>query len=128
MYSHRQASDLSSTYGPMVATIAESFQILDVELDVDQLADIVKHGIAQGVSGFIYYSELVPTYDLFEDEILTFLNAECDMINGKSAIEYVVSQNRDIGSMTQLKSQLVWLYVELKAYAILSMIQHPSVV
>ena len=110
-------------YSIMIATAHE---ILDVELDTDQLVDIVNHGMAQGVSGFIYHHQLKSTFDLFEDEIMSYLNCWCDDIDGKTAIDYVTSNNSydDIQSLT---NDLVWMYVEAKAYEILTDMKHPSV-
>jgi len=112
----------------MTSTIAEPtvHEILDVEFDTDQLVDIVNYGMAQGVSGFIYHYELKATFGLYEDEIMTYLNCWCDDIDGSTAIQYLSKQN-DYGDIQSLTSDLVWMYVETKAYDILTELKHPSV-
>ena len=41
----------------MTATSTRMYTILDTEFDIDELKDIVTHGMSGGVSGFIYFSE-----------------------------------------------------------------------
>lgn len=100
--------------------------ILGVELDTDQLVDIVNHGMAQGVSGFIYRNECKLRFDHYEKEIMELCNRWCDDLFNKSAINYVTSINPydDIQSLT---NDLVWLYVEIKADQILTAMEHPAV-
>ena len=38
----------------MTQTVSRSYTILDHEFEVDELKDIVTHGMSAGVSGFIY--------------------------------------------------------------------------
>ena len=101
------------------------FTILDHEFEVDELCDIVNHGMAQGVSGFIYYSENVKHFDGNDDEIQDYLSDWVhDNIGGdESSFSYFAKGVEDI---TQLKNKLVWAYVELKAHDILCEIKHPD--
>ena len=109
-----------------MSTIAvDQHQILDVELDTDQLVDIINHGMSAGVNGFIYHNELIESFNLFEDEINTYLNCKCDDYYGKSWIQHLT--NVHIDCIDDLKQDAVWLYVEFKAYDILTEMGHPSV-
>ena len=103
----------------MTATVTRSFDILDVEFDVDQLKDIVHHGMAGGVAGFIYTRDCVDKFDENDDEIQDYLSdwVYDNIGNGESSFKYFAPECEDI---TQLKNKLVWAYVELKAFDILS--------
>ena len=44
----------------MTATLSNTmFTILDREFDIDELRDVVNHGMSAGVSGFIYYMSVM---------------------------------------------------------------------
>ena len=48
----------------MTATLNNTmFTILDREFDIDELRDVVNHGMSAGVSGFIYFHECVDKFD-----------------------------------------------------------------
>ena len=102
----------------MTATLNNTmFTILDREFDIDELRDVVNHGMSAGVSGFIYYHETRDIFDEHDDEIQDFLSDWChDTGVGKSSFAYFAPDAEDI---TQLKQRLVWSYVELKAHDIL---------
>ena len=103
----------------MTATVSNTmFTILDREFDIDELNDIVNHGMAQGVSGFIYTLECADKFDEHDDEIQDYLSDWVfDNIGGdESSFKYFAPECEDI---TQLKNKLVWAYVELKAQEIL---------
>jgi hypothetical protein len=101
------------------------YTILDHEFEVDELVDIATHGMAQGVSGFIYYHENVKHFDDNEDEIQDYLSDWVhDNIGGdETSFSYFAP---DVEDITQLKGKLVWAYVELKAHDILTNIKHPD--
>ena len=109
-----------------MTTATQLHEVLDVELDTDQLVDIVNHGMAQGVSGFIYHHELKAIFDLHEEEIMSTLNCYCYDIDGSTAIEYLSDVNK-YGDIQDLTNDLVWMYVETKAHEILMDLKHPSV-
>lgn len=91
--------------------------ILGREFDIDELKDIVNHGMSGGVSGFIYYHETRAIFDEHDDEIQDYLSDWChDNGFSQSSFAYFASDAEDI---TQLKNKLVWAYVELKAHEIL---------
>jgi hypothetical protein len=88
--------------------------ILGEEFDVDELRDIVEHGMSSGVSGFIYYHETTDKFDEYDDEIQDYLSDWChDNGMGQASFAYFAPDTEDI---TQLKNKLVWSYVELKAH------------
>ena len=95
------------------------FTILDREFDVDELRDIVHHGMSSGVGGFIYTRDCVDKFDENDDEIQDYLSDWVyDNVGGdESSFKYFAPDCEDI---SQLKNKLVWSYVELKAFDILS--------
>ena len=103
------------------------YTVLGVELSVDQLVDIVNHGMKQGVSGFIYTQDLITLFNDEEDYIMDYLNnwAE-DVVGAKSIINWLTVLNV-YDSIDQLKQDLVWHFVELKAHDILTELNHPAV-
>ena len=102
----------------MTQTLSTMYTILDSEFDVDQLKDIVTHGMSGGVGGFIYTASNVAIFDDNDDEIQDYLSDWChDNSVGESSFAYF---GKDIEDIAQLKSALVWAYVELKADEILA--------
>ena len=102
----------------MTATVSNTmFTILDREFELDELNDIVNHGMSAGVSGFIYTLECADKFDEHDDEIQDYLSDWChDNGVGQSSFAYFAPDAEDIA---QLKNKLVWAYVELKAQEIL---------
>ena len=98
----------------------------DAAFEVDELVDIVNHGMSSGVSGFIYTKDNVQWFDENDDEIQDYLSDWVhDNIGGnESSFKYFAP---DVEDIAQLKNKLVWAYVELKAMEILMDIKHPSV-
>ena len=98
----------------MTATLTNTmFTILDREFDIDELRDIVNHGMSQGVSGFTYFHECVDKFDMHDDEIQDYLSDWChDTEVGQSSFAHFAPDAEDI---VQLKNQLVWAYVECRA-------------
>jgi hypothetical protein len=120
--------DLNSSFFDclIVTTITRSFSILDVDFTVDELKDIVTHGMSMGVGGFITYYDCIKQFDDNEDDIETYL---CDWVNDNidsetNYIQWVIENAKNDGhdpmSINALKTRLVWAYVELNAYEILS--------
>ena len=97
----------------------------DAAFTVDELVDIATHGMQQGVSGFIYTKDNVQWFDENDDMIQDFLSDwYFDCIGGnEGSFAYFARECEDIA---QLKSKLVWAYVELKAQSILQEIEHPD--
>ena len=93
------------------------YDILGNQFDVDQLRDIVNHGMSAGVSGYTYISQCVAIFDEHDDTIQDYLSDWCyDNNVGASSFAHFAPDCEDI---SQLKQKLVWAYVELKAHEIL---------
>ena len=112
----------------MTATSVQTFTILDHEFDTDELVDIATHGMAQGVSGFIYTSENVKHFDNNDDKIEEYLS---DWYHDNMGVDNYIgeiagSSNYPVCSIDELKNRMVWAYVELKARDILCEIKHPD--
>ena len=98
------------------------FTILDREFDIDELRDVVNHGMSGGVSGFIYFHETRDIFDEHDDEIQDFLSDYvCDLTGGTQSSFVTLHQSAE--DITQLKQRLVWAYVELKAQDILTSLE-----
>ena len=96
----------------------------DAAFTVDELKDIVMHGMSAGVSGFIYTKDNVAWFNENEDTIEEYLSdwykdnmGEDDYIG---AIAGTDNHSYSVGSIDELKNRMVWMYVELKAFAILN--------
>ena len=96
--------------------------ILDVEFDIDELEDIVNHGMSGGVSGFIYTRDCVDKFNEHDDEIEEYLSDWYHDNMGENNYIGAIASNGmfSVGSIDELKTRMVWSYVELKAYDILS--------
>tara|TARA_X000001382_G_scaffold117741_1_gene97563 strand:+ start:371 stop:721 length:351 start_codon:yes stop_codon:yes gene_type:complete len=109
----------------MTQTINKLYTILDHEFDINELKDIVNHGMSAGVSGFIYTHECCDAFDKFEDGIEEYLSDWYhDNMGEKDYIGVIASGvdtmgNRPVCSINSLKTRMVWCYVELKAHEIL---------
>tara|TARA_R100000656_G_C3918867_1_gene122403 strand:- start:176 stop:694 length:519 start_codon:yes stop_codon:yes gene_type:complete len=82
--------------------------------DVFLISDIAKHGCRGGVSGLIYYRETRAFHDEHEEEIWDLL-AEYAENEGCKLMELVGRIAKNAGSITQLKNDLVWWAVEVRA-------------
>ena len=104
------------------------FTILDHEFETDELVDIANHGMAQGVSGFIYTRDNVKHFDDNEDEIEEYLSDwYYDNMGEDNYISAISSSGEyPVCSIDELKNRMVWMYVELKAHDILLDIKHPD--
>ena len=92
----------------------------DAAFEIDELKDIVTYGMSAGVSGFIYTKDNVAWFDENEDEIEEFLSDWYhDVMGEDNYLARIAEQNDYIDSIDALKTQMVWMYVELKAHAIL---------
>ena len=90
--------------------------------DVEQLKDIVNHGMSAGVSGFIYTKDNVAWFNENDDEIEEYLSDWYFDNLGERDYIGAISKGTDypVGSVDELKNRMVWSYVELKAFEILS--------
>ena len=85
--------------------------------DVFLISDISKHGCSGGFSGLIYYTETVRFHDEHEQEIWDLLY-QYAQDEGLKLIDKLAQVSKDAGSLTQLKNQLVWWAVEVRAHDI----------
>ena len=106
----------------MTTTVTRSYTILDREFEVDELLDIVNHGMSGGVSGFIYTRDCVDKFNENDDVIEEYLSDWYhDNMGENNYIGAIASDGTfSVGSVDELKTRMVWSYVELKAYEILS--------
>ena len=117
----------------MTVTTCKTFEILGHEFELDQLNDIVNHGMASGVSGFIYSSDLYDIYEANEDSILEYLDERASDMGDQSGVQMVINvyTKRDpdaFYTMQNIKETAVWMFVEMKAYDLLCEAGHPDYV
>ncbi len=74
------------------------FEILVDDFDIDELIDIVNYGMSQGVSGFIYSSDLYDAYHKHNDEIMSGLDEYCEDNQINSLEEEYDCISDDIGT------------------------------
>ena len=97
----------------------------DAAFTIDELKDIVNHGMSAGVPMFIYTKDNVAWFDENEDTIEEYLSDWYHDVMGED--NYIGAlAGGDVGtgqfpvcSIQQLKQRMVWTYVELKAHEIL---------
>ena len=95
------------------------YTILGEEFDIDELNDIVNHGMSAGVSGFIYSSDLYDAYQKHKDEIIDGLDEYCEDNFSQSAHSYITEQlsfDDDHWTEQQFIEYAVWMYVEMRAW------------
>ena len=85
--------------------------------DIFIIKDISKHGCSGGVCGIIYYNETVRFHDEHEKEIWDLLHEYAEE-EGLKVGDKIAQVSKDAGSLTQLKNQLVWWAVEVRAHEI----------
>ena len=101
-------------------TINKTYTILGHEFELDELKDIVNHGMAMGVSGFIYYHENTALFNEYEDDIEAYLSDWYHDNMGEDNYIHAMTEGRsEIASIDALKNHMVWAYVELNAHEIL---------
>ena len=87
------------------------------QADIFIIKDISKHGCSGGFSGLIYYNETVRFHDEHEKEIWDLLHEYAEQ-EGLKLVDKLAQVSKDAGSLTQLKNQLVWWAVEVRAHEI----------
>ncbi len=108
----------------MEATATRTWTILDVEFELDELRDIVNHGMSAGVSGFIYTKDCVDKFNEHDDEIEEYLSDWYHDNMGENNYIGAIASNGtfSVGSVDELMTKMVWSYVELKAHEILTQV------
>jgi len=108
----------------MTTTVCpQLFIILDREFELSELHDIVDHGMSHGVSGFIYSSDLYEVFEKHECTITTYLDNYCEDTFNQSMWCYIAEQlsfDDQLWTKQELIEHAVWMYVELRAHALLS--------
>ena len=98
------------------------YTILDQEFGVDELKDVVNHGMSAGVSGFIYTRDCVDKFNEHDDEIEEYLSDWYHDNMGENNYIGAIASNGtfSVGSVDELMTKMVWSYVELKAHDLLT--------
>ena len=94
--------------------MTKTFRLLCVEFELAELRDICDHGMAGGVGGFIYTTDLESKFDEWSDEILMTCDQWADDVDGSCAMQWIIKDDNDY-HYDQIKSDLVWMYMEIKA-------------
>lgn len=121
-------SQYSLAYDNMINTMEDTatrtWTILDVEFELDELRDIVNHGMSAGVSGFIYTKDCVDKFNEHDDEIEEYLSDWYHDNMGENNYIGAIASNGtfSVGSVDELMTKMVWSYVELKAHEILTQV------
>ena len=87
--------------------------------DIFIIKDISKQGCSGGFASLIYYNETVRFHDEHEKEIWDLLY-DYAQDEGVKLADKIAQVSKDAGSLTQLKNQLVWWAVEVRAHEICS--------
>ena len=82
------------------------------------ISDIAKHGCSGGVAGIIYYDETTAFHDQHEEEIWQMIGDQADD-NGLKNGEFLQHVTSDPGSLKNVKNDLVWWAVEVRAQELL---------
>ena len=92
----------------------------DAAFTIEELRDIVNHGMKQGVPMFIYTKDNVAWFDENSDTIEEYLSDwYMDNMGEANYIFAMTEGHPEIASIDALKEHMVWSYVELKAHEIL---------
>ena len=75
--------------------------------DLDEIKDVVNHGCAAGVGGFIYYNETRKFFEEHEDEIEEIMN---EIYFGDNYFKQITGD--DYMPIYQLINKIVWIVVE----------------
>lgn len=79
-------------------------------IDAEAAHDLREHGASCGVGGLVYYSDTVPLFNAFGDEIETMA------MDGYDTELWQFAKGCDARGITQLKNALVWAAAERLAY------------
>ena len=88
-------------------------QWMQEQFDHDELKDMVNHGVNNGFSGLIYYSETTALYQQYKDEIWDILYEESEAF-GVSILEMLAQTRlgKDAATAYQFENFLVWFAAE----------------
>ena len=81
--------------------------------DKDQLKEIADHGCQSGVcSQHIYYGDTTRFYDQYEDEIVSYIESNCDQ--GNEFLVYLFEKAD--ADLTYYKNDVCWAFIEMVAF------------
>ena len=125
------ATTIHSVYYSMTQTMSPYHVIFEAEpsftdaaFTVEELKDIVNHGLSAGVPMFIYTKDNVAWFDENEDTIEEYLSDWYHDNMGENNYIGAIASNGtfSVGSVDELMTKMVWSYVELKAHEILTQV------
>lgn len=101
---------LFPTQPQVVDVTAQTYTDLDHALmerfeDMAEIKDIAEYGMSQGVSGFIYSTELAEFYDKHEEDIE-------DVLDGCDIRLHDLVNDQEFYTIQELKEKSVWFVVE----------------
>lgn len=79
----------------------------------EELIDMVNHGVSNGFSGLIYYSETTALYHKYKDEIWDMLYDDAESY-GETILGFIAqfSGAKNVGGVDQFENLLVWYAAE----------------
>lgn len=87
------------TYTALQLALMERFE------DMAEVHDIAEYGMSQGISGFIYSTELAEFYDKHEEDIE-------DILDGCDIRLHDLVDDQEFYTIQELKEKSVWFVVE----------------
>tara|TARA_R100000353_G_scaffold56734_3_gene45024 strand:- start:4568 stop:4942 length:375 start_codon:yes stop_codon:yes gene_type:complete len=92
-----------------------AFETIKETYDIETLREIEEYGCSSGVAhDHIYYSDTLPFFDHFEDEIVEYI---ADMLGGEFNEELWTNNPCDL---VGYKNETVWCFIELVASQIVA--------
>ena len=108
---------MTQTMSPYHVIFEDATWIADAAFTIEELRDIVNHGMSAGVPMFIYTKDNVAWFDENDDVIEDYLS-DWFMTTWVIKVALQLLMAPDIGSFANSRRN-VWTYVELKAHEIL---------
>ncbi|WP_296353206.1 hypothetical protein [Ramlibacter sp.] len=88
-------------------------------MDTDSARDLREYGASCGIGGLVYYSDTVPLFHAFQDEIETLAT------DGYDTELWQLAKACDARGVTQLKNALVWAAAERLAHTLRHQLDEP---
>jgi hypothetical protein len=81
--------------------------------ELDEMKDIIQHGMVAGFHSLTYYTDTIAFYDKFAEEIWDLISDNAND-HGMTEMEFIASWNgqKNVGSDAQFKNLLCWFAVE----------------
>ena len=121
LYFHSIFKDsMTQTMSPYHVIFEAEPGYTDAAFTIEELRDIVNHGMSVGVPMFTYTKDNVAWFDENQDIIEEYLSDWYqDNMGEDNYLARIAESNDFIDSIDELKTRMVWAYVELKAHEIL---------